>query len=236
MTRRIQVGAWACRVAIMRGAAWVTRDRADVLARVDLRTGHRREIAVGASPFDVIAAAGSIWTTSYDSGAITSIDPGRGAIVRVFNDGANPAGLAWCAGRVWVGHGRSATWLTSIDPTTLRIRRVPVGAATPGWPTCIGGVIWVTTPDSVLRLDPRIGKRLSQLEIGETLADVAMAPDGLAWVTDKQHSVVHRVTADGSAVVDSFPAGPGAYALTRTGGSMWVTSFAGSDVRRYEAR
>jgi hypothetical protein len=52
-------------------------------------------------------------------------------------------------------------------------------------------------------------------------------------VTDKQHSVVHRVDPLGREVVDSFPAGPGAYALARAGGAMWVTSFAGSDVRSF---
>ena len=54
------------------------------------------------------------------------------------------------------------------------------------------------------------------------------------WVTDKQHSLVHRLTLEGNLVVDSFPAGPGAFALARAGTSMWVTSFAGSDARRFD--
>ncbi len=75
---------------------------------------------------------------------------------------------------------------------------------------------------------------LSRLRLGETLAHAAAGPDGLVWVTDKQHSVVHRVDPEGRAVVDSFPAGPGAFALARAGRGMWVTSFAGSDIRRYQ--
>ncbi len=74
---------------------------------------------------------------------------------------------------------------------------------------------------------------LSRLRIGETLAHAAEAPDGLVWVTDKQHSLVHRLSPDGRTLMDSFPAGPGAFALARAGDAMWVTSFAGSDVRRY---
>jgi len=33
--------------------------------------------------------------------------------------------------------------------------------------------------------------------------------------------------------LDSFSAGPGAYALARAGDAMWVTSFAGADVRKF---
>ena len=61
-----------------------------------------------------------------------------------------------------------------------------------------------------------------------------MATDGLVWVTDKEHSLVRRVTPDGRAVVDSVVAGPGAFAVARLGDAMWVTSFAGSDVRRFD--
>jgi hypothetical protein len=86
----------------------------------------------------------------------------------------------------------------------------------------------------VLRLDARTGRVLSRLELGETLADAAAGPDGLVWVTDKEHSVVRRVSSDGRFLVDSFPAGPGAFALARVGDSMWVTSFSGSDVRKFD--
>jgi hypothetical protein len=44
---------------------------------------------------------------------------------------------------------------------------------------------------------------------------------------------VHRVDPVRARVVDSFPAGPGAYLAVQGFGSMWVLSFAGSDVRRF---
>ena len=37
----------------------------------------------------------------------------------------------------------------------------------------------------------------------------------------------------GNRVVDVFGAGPGAYVATRAFGSMWVTSYAGTDVWRF---
>ncbi len=203
------------------------------LVRVDLRSGRKRAVAVGAGAFDVLLGLGSVWAPNFEVGTVARLDSTTGRLRRVFEIGGHPTGLASCGGRVWVGHGRGATWLTSIDPRMLRVRRIPVGAADPRRPRCIAGVVWVATPMSVLRLDPASGRLLGRLHIGETLGDLAAAPDGLVWVTDKEHSVVYRLSADGRAVVDSFPAGPGAFALARTGDTMWVTSYAGSDVRGY---
>jgi hypothetical protein len=45
---------------------------------------------------------------------------------------------------------------------------------------------------------------------------------------------VYRIHAGSGTIVNTFDAGPGAYALARAGEAMWITSFAGSDVRRYE--
>ena len=234
VTRRFSVGSWACRVAIAGKVAWVTRDRAGVLVRIDLRTGRRKAFEVGALPFDVIRAYGSIWVTSFEIGTIARFDPTSGRLTRVYKiAGSNPAGITQCGGRVWVGYGRAATWLTSIEPTTHRMRRVEVGTQAPGWPRCAGGEVWVTSPTHVLRLDARSGRVLGRAQLGGTPAEAASGPDGLVWVTDKERSLVHRVDPASVTVVDSFPAGPGAFALARIGDAMWITSFAGADVRRY---
>jgi YVTN family beta-propeller protein len=233
VTRRIAVGESACRVAVDSRFVWVTRDSADEVVRLSLDTGRLDRVGVGAVPFDVLRANGFVWVTNWQDGTLTKIDPESRVALATAPVGAYPTGLAQCGGRIWIGHGRSEKHITAIDPTTLRVRQVAVGA-TPEWPHCIRGVVWVTTPDSVLRLNARTGRVLSRLELGETLADAAVGPDGLVWVTDKEHSVVRRLGSDGRSLVDSFPAGPGAFALARVGNSMWVTSFAGSDVRRFD--
>jgi hypothetical protein len=53
-------------------------------------------------------------------------------------------------------------------------------------------------------------------------------------VTDKERSLVYRVWGGQPSLTDTFDAGPGAYSLARVGDAMWITSFAGSDVRRFE--
>jgi len=231
---RIRIGPTPCRVAVGPAAVWVTLDRPGEVVRVSLGSGRRKRIRVGTGAFDVLLASGSAWATSFEVGTIAKIDPVTARVTRVFRDGANPAGLASCGGHIWVGHGRAATWLTSIDPSTHRLRRLDVGTKSPGWPRCVFGQLWVTTPKAVLKIDARSGKVLARLRLGGTPAEAAAGPDGLVWITDKERSVVHRVDPAGRTVVDSFAAGPGAFALARAGDSMWVTSFAGADVRRYE--
>ena len=230
---RIPVGEWACRVAVGPGAIWVTRDNAGELVRISRATGRVRRLMLGAGVFDVLLARGSVWTTSHDIGVIAQSDPATGRSTRIYKDGPKPVGLAACGGRIWVGHGRPVTWVTSIEPRLHRKRRVPTTVEGPRDPTCIDGVVWVTTEDSVVRIDARTGRLLTVLRVGETLGEAAAGPDGLVWVTDKQHSVIHRLTPDGRHVLDTFPAGPAAFALARAGNAMWVTSFAGSDIRRF---
>ena len=74
---------------------------------------------------------------------------------------------------------------------------------------------------------------LAKLEVGRTLAQGATAADGTIWMPDKEQSLVYRIDPKRERVLDSFPAGPGAYIALRAFGSMWVTSYAGTDVRRF---
>jgi streptogramin lyase len=239
---RVRVGRWACRVAVDERGAWVTRDNGDELVRVDRRptkgaSARLRRIAVD-SPFDLVLAAGSVWVTSFESGTLTRLDAANGRELRSFDIGGSPAGIALCAGRVWVGHGRDATWLTAVDPATGRARRVGVGARGPGWPRCARGELWVATQDSVLRVDPRSGEVRARVRLGGTPAEATAVQDGIGfwtiWVTDKERSLVNRIDPVTNRVLDTFPAGPGAYSLARFAGSTWIASFAGSDVRRYD--
>jgi len=201
---------------------------------VSLATGRTKAFDVGRAPFDVVVARGSVWVTSFEIGTIARMDALTGKLERVYKHGPNPAGITFCRGRIWVGHGSEATSLTAIDPATHRLRRVEVGTTNPGWPRCIRGELWVTTSKGVLLVDARSGRVLARIRLGGTPAEATGGPDGLVWVTDKERSLVHRVDPTGAAVVDSFPAGPGAYSLARSGDAVWITSFAGSDARRYQ--
>jgi streptogramin lyase len=226
--------SWACRIAVGPAAIWVTRDRAGEVIRISRGSGRRRHVRVGAGAFDVLLASGHAWVPSAEIGVIAQLDAATGRGLRIYRDGTFPAGVTSCGGRVWVGHGRGATWLTAITPPTHRMRRFDVGARAPAWPRCVRGELWVTTTDSVLRVDPGSGAVRARIHLGGTPVEAAAGPDGLVWVTDKERSLVFRIDPAANSVVDSFAAGPGAYAMAPVGRSMWITSYAGSDVRRFE--
>jgi streptogramin lyase len=235
VTRRFRVGRNACSVAATADALWVTRDRSDELVRVDRRTGKTRRTRVGREPFDV-AVTNSIWTTSFADGTVSRIDATTLKTVALLRVGGSPAGLTLCGGRLWVGGGRHDDWLTSVDPVTNRLVRVDVGVETPAWPRCIAGDIWSPTAHGIIRIDPQSHGVLATVALEGTIARVAAGIDSLVWVTDKEGNRIIRVDPATNEIVDELPAGPGAFDLVAAAGSMWVTSFAGSDVRRYVLR
>jgi DNA-binding beta-propeller fold protein YncE len=87
----------------------------------------------------------------------------------------------------------------------------------------------------VLRLDAHSGAVLARIKLGGTPVEAVAGPDGLVWVSDKQRSLVFRIDPATNSIVDHFAGGPGAYALAPAGTSVWITSFAGTDVRRYDS-
>jgi streptogramin lyase len=236
--RRHRVGRFACQLAVDKRWAWVTRDNADEVVRIDPRSGRLTKLSVS-SPLDIALAAGSAWVTSFETGTVTRIDAETGRVTRSWRVGGYPTGITVCGGRVWVGHGRSSTWLTSIDPGTGRMRRVDVGVSTPRMPRCIEDELWVTTEDAVFRASPQTGEVRAQILLAGTPAEAGLARSAsggvpVVWVTNKERSLVYRIDPGSGRVVDSFPAGSGALAQEVFAGSVWITSFAGSDVRRYD--
>lgn len=112
--------------------------------------------------------------------------------------------------------------------------RVPIGAARPGWFARGAPDLWISAADSdLLHVDPGTGAVLAHLHVGRTLGQGAETPDGTIWFPDKEQSLVYRIDPVRQRVVDSFPAGPGAYLALRAFGSMWALSYAGADVRRF---
>ena len=236
--RRHRVGRFACQVAVDERAAWVTRDNANEVVRIDPRSGRLTRLRVS-SPLDIVLTAGSAWVTSFETGTVRRIDTRSVRVTRSWQVGGYPTGITVCGGKVWVGHGRSSTWLTSINPRTGRMTRVDVGVSTPRMPRCIDDELWVTTEDAAFRVSPRTGEVRGRILLGGTPAEAGLARSAIGdvpaiWVTNKERSLVHRLDPGSGGVVDSFPAGPGALAQERFAGSIWITSFAGSDVRRYD--
>jgi streptogramin lyase len=216
-------------------ALWVVNYKRGTLTKVDPTTMRTRSVRVGAVPDGLLAAYGRVWVTAWEAGRLVEVDPRSLKIVRRTRIGPRPSGLRAAAGAVWVGFGRSATAVARIDPRTHRVERVPVGARAPAVFSAGTRALWIKAGDNVLvRLDPRTRTVRARLSFGGTLAHGALASDGTIWLPDKELDVIHRVDPRTSRVVDDFPGGRGAFFPLRAFGSMWVTSYAGDDVWRYE--
>jgi streptogramin lyase len=234
VVRRIRLGRGACSVAVGAGAVWATNYERSALLRVDPRTRRVRSVRVGAVPFDVLVAFGRVWVTAWQDGKLVEVDPKTRRVARRIEIGAYPNGLTAVDGALWVGFGRGATAIARVDPSTRAIERVPVGDRAPGWFAAGTPDLWIQANDGdVLHVDPRSRRVLARLRVGRTLAQGAAAQDGTIWMPDKEQSVVYRIDPAKGRVIDSFPAGRGAYFALRAFGSMWVASYAGSDVWRF---
>jgi streptogramin lyase len=236
VTRRVRLRAGVFSVTRGFGAVWVINYKRDSLTRVDPSSGRTRSLRVGATPFDVMAAFGRVWVTAWETGTLWEIDPGAGKVERRIQIGPRPTGLRAASGAIWVGFGRSAKAIARVDPRTARITRVPVGVRSPSWFVAGTRALWIQAADHVLvRVDPRRRHVTARLSFGRTLAQGSLAPDGTVWVPDKEQGRVYRVDPAAARVVDSFPAGPGAFLALAAYRSMWVTSYAGEDVWRFQS-
>jgi YVTN family beta-propeller protein len=232
VTKRIRTGRGSCQLAAGAGALWIANYKQG-LVRV-LPTGAVRKVAVGAVPDHVLVAFNRVWVTAWGDGKVAVVDPRTLRVVRRIAVGAKPLDLIAKNGAVWVGFGQGSS-IARIDPATGSVKRFDVGESAPRIFVTGARDLWVQADGRhLVRVDPETGRDLAHMHFGKTLAEAATAPDGSIWMPDKEENVVYRIDPRRSAVIDSFGAGRGAFVAFRAYGSMWVTSFAGTDVWRYE--
>jgi streptogramin lyase len=237
VTARVKVGRGACAVAAGAGFVWVANYRTGQLLRVDPRTRRIRRTAVGGAPFDVAVAGGRVWVTGFSSGMLVEVDARTGRVVRRRAIGGFPNGLLAAAGSIWVGLGRTATEIVRVQPESGLLQRIDVGVQAPTHFVATRAGIYVANDgDAFVLLDSRDGHVLKVSRFGRTLGQAAPAADGSVWVPDKEIDTIFRVEPATGRVLDSFRAGDGAFQAMQAFGSIWVTSYAGTDVWRFRSR
>lgn len=234
VARSIRIGRSACTLSVGAGGVWAIRYRADQVVRLDPKTWKVQRVHVGHVPSDVLVAAGSVWVTGWEDRTLTRIDPKTLKVTAVVRLPAAPQGLLFLGGSLWVGSGKDSTEVFRVDPVTLAVTRVPVEARAPGWFVAGATDVWVVTQeDSVVRIDPATNRVVATLSVPGVPVEGATAPDGTLWIPSKQSNTITRIDPATNRAVGMLAAGPGAYVAHRAYGSMWVTSYAGADVRRF---
>ena len=202
--------------------------------RVDPRTRRIRRVVVGGAPFDVLVAAGKVWTTGFDNGTLVEVEPLTMRVTRRLEVGGAPTGLLYAAGAIWVGLGRGATEILRVDPDSGSVQRIDVGVTAPTHFVATKHGIWVVNDgDTLVRIDPASGGVSGVVHVGRTLVQPALAPDGTLWVPDKEIDTIFRLNPQTGRLLDSFRGGDGAFQALQAFRSMWVTSYAGDDVWRF---
>jgi YVTN family beta-propeller protein len=85
------------------GAVWVTSPLADVVGRLDARTGLLMDtVRVGRVPSGVAAGGGTVWVANHLDGTVSRLDVRRGDVTATIDVGGRPAEVALAGGAVWV--------------------------------------------------------------------------------------------------------------------------------------
>ena len=107
---------------------WVVGEDANVVTRVDGKSGATTHIPVGNVPTEVRVGAGAVWVTLALEDSLVRIDPRTGAVQKTIAVGRSPGGVAVGAGAVWVANSGDGT-VSRIDPKTDEVvATIPVGA------------------------------------------------------------------------------------------------------------
>jgi streptogramin lyase len=192
-----------------------------------------RRIRVAEWPAHVAVGLRSVWVSGYEVGTILRVDARSGRVSRRYKTGGNPSGMAFVDGRLWFTFGRG-TAIGQLDLATGDVSQFPLGHRAPGFLENIGGDLWTTTGDGqALRIDPRTGGLIASIPIPGTTAQPAAAPDGTIWIAEKERNTVTRIDPVTNTILNVSGAGRGALAIAVASGDMWVTSYAGSDVWRF---
>jgi len=234
--RTVRVGRTACWLAAGARALWVSRYGAGTLVRLDPRTLRMASLKVGPNPEGVAVAAGSVWVTGFDNGTLTKVDPSRRRVVKTFRLGGVTAGLAVADGALWIGFGREATSIARLDLRTEAVRRIDVGHRTPDRISTDGRSLWVSSQDTVVRVNPKTGGVTARFSLDGTFGQGTPASDGAIWIPNKERNTITRFDSRTDRVVGRLTAGPGAIAAASGFGSVWVSSYVGSDLRRFAVR
>ena len=182
---------------------------------------------------ELTSGGGSRVPRALSANSLGIIDPDTNRVVGAIPVGAQPAGIAYANGSLWVADLEDET-LSLVDPDSRRVvRTVPVDAA-PIAVTAGAGSVWAVGPGGVVRrIDPtfktvtrqiRIFKPGSLLTAGSALAGGAFGygsvwtATGSTWASPR----VSRIDAATNTVVRRFSTGTSPAAVAIGFGEIWV--------------
>lgn len=243
ITRRIGTEDLWHNLAIAAGGFWTAGSGADLVVRIDPRSGRVDSIPLpeGSHPGDIVLAEGSIWVANHGDGSVLRIDPGTHKVIASIQVAEkmsidNALHLAAGGGAVWVVTLFGEHQLHRVDPATNtvtgRVDDIGDGVVAVAFGE---GSVWVTGvhDGSVHRIDPQSLLVLARTVVGNRPVAVAVG-EGAVWVSKLGDGTVDRIDPQTHRVTASFPVGGEPRSLTAAYGSIWVLNSGDRSVARID--
>src|SRR5262245_58145764 len=191
--------------------------------------------ALGMSPSDVAAGAGSLWVTSGDEQTVSRVDPETAEVRQTITAGSGASAVAADDKGVWVANSLAGT-VSRVDPRTDTVVQTITLHGTPSAIALDQGTVWVADKDrsTISRLDARTGGPAGRAAaVGPSTSALALGAGSL-WVADEERGVVFRVDPNRQTVEDTIPVGNGPVDLVVGDGSVWVANNLDGTVSRID--
>jgi len=175
--------------ALADGSIWLTSK--DGILRFDLATSAIvARITVGTSPHRIWFAAGSVWTSVQNPGAVVRIDPTTNTVTATIPVGGSPVGIVDTAGSIWIAD-QTLDRILRLDPSTNAVIATIPLAIHPWGITAAGGMLWVgdSRANVLLRIDPASNTVAETIDVSAGLLGDSTEPAdivaglGRIWVT-----------------------------------------------------
>jgi class 3 adenylate cyclase/ABC-type oligopeptide transport system substrate-binding subunit/streptogramin lyase/predicted Ser/Thr protein kinase len=219
------------------GYVWSLNDGGSI-AKIDPRTNEVVQAVPIGHDGGWTVGDGSVWVANMDKPEVIRVNGQYGSITRISlpkpSDGstANPQGIAYGAGSLWVGQGQR---ILRLNPTTGKVRGTIPASDT--WILRFGeGALYAATPynGDFLKVDPESNTVSWHSHVHPWIGDL-LAAGGWLWLTVDSDAGVYRFSeADGSQ--NGFVhTGDGSGDLAFDEGAVWVSNWRAGTVSRVDA-
>ncbi len=187
-------------------------------------------------PQGIAADGRAVWVAEFNGNTVARIDPQRNVVVKRYNVGVRPVGLAVGEGAVWVAaNGSDEVW--TIDLAADEVRGPPIRVPRGPVDVAVGfGSVWVTSSASgtVTRIDPRTRQIVATIPVAAEPIGLAVGRTGV-WVAGFKDSLLWRIDPRTNQVAGlPMPVGQGPSAVTASPHGVWIASQSASVTRVQE--
>jgi YVTN family beta-propeller protein len=221
------------------GSGGIDHVMANSVGAIDLKSNKIvAQVPVGTRPGPIAYGHGQLWVANLDENTVSRVDPKRRSRTDTVALGAQPTALAVQKRGIWVATDGG---IKAIDPAFDDVRAIHVEKLRPKGslffepPTAVAftpGSAWLVIGNHVTRADPKTGRAVERIPVGNAPSAFAEGPHGL-WVTDAFDNTVAHVDPSG-VVTATTSVGRSPSSVAAGSDAVWVADADDDDVKRID--